>query len=62
MSRKRTDEEIEAELQAEDELRDKRNNCSHYNCEPVEWYWSGAIQTMWCRDCGEREWRDDPNE
>lgn len=59
MSRRQTDEEIEAEDAAQAAKYKQQRECSHYHCRPVEWYWSGQIQTMECDDCGEREWRDE---
>lgn len=62
MSRKETEDEFNARIDRENAEAQQRANCDHYNCEPVEWYWSGAIQTMHCRDCGEREWRSEEPE
>lgn len=62
MSRKKTPEELDMEAERAQEDAYRRANCPHFNCHPIEWYWSGAIQTMVCDDCGEREWRPDPNE
>lgn len=38
----------------------KRADCAHYNCEPYEWHWSGAVRQMRCLDCGETKFIDEP--
>lgn len=59
MSRRKTDEEVEAECQAADEVRALQAGCSHYNCKPIEWYWSGQVREMFCLDCGLRDFKDE---
>lgn len=44
----------------ERQQREKQESCAHYHCEPTEWHWSGAVREMTCRDCGLRDYREEP--
>lgn len=61
MSRRKTQAELDAEAQAEDEANAKRwqeqRDCTHYNCFPTEWHWSGQIRVMRCNDCQLEDYR-----
>lgn len=59
MSRKETDEEFEARMQAEHAKLTKQDNCYHFDCKPVSWYWSGQIREMLCSDCGKVDHREE---
>lgn len=59
MSRKKTQAEIDAQFEEEEqerhELATKRRDCCHWSCTPTEWHWAtGTVRTLVCDDCGEQ--------
>lgn len=56
MSRRKTQAEIDAEIEAEEARNAERYRlqaeCPHWNCKPSAWNWCGIPREMTCDDCG----------
>lgn len=62
MTQEDRDREAEEADRREAERNKAQRECGHYSCEPTEWWWSGKIREMTCRDCGLAEYRGEDEE
>lgn len=60
MRRKKTREEEFAEAEAADAEQAAKyaaqRACSHFDCQPTAWHFSGKVREMTCNECGATNW------